>query len=81
MHTYALGRLATNWTVPQTHNFPDDWFSNLGEYNTGLTERLRLKDGSVPSLFGPTGSTESQTVRMINNRCLYFLSSNTYMEL
>ncbi len=36
------------WTVPQTHNFPDDWFSNLGEYNTGLTEHLCLKDGSVP---------------------------------
>lgn len=36
---------------------------------------MRLKDGSVPSLFGPTGSTESQTVSMINNICVYFLST------
>ncbi len=82
LHNAHLRWLATNnLTRPQTRNFPDDWFSNLGEFNTGFTECLRLKDGSVPSLFGPTGSIESQTVSMINNRCLYFLSSNKNMEL
>lgn len=61
--------------------FTGDCFSNLGEFNVGFTKRLPLKDGSVPSLFGPADSTESQPVNMINNRCLYFLSSIQNMEL
>ncbi len=73
-----VGRLRTTWTHPQTRHFTDDCFSNLSEFNT---ERLLFKDGSLPSLFGPAGSTESQTVSMINNLCLYFLSSVQTMEL
>uniref|UniRef100_A0A8C1SGL6 THAP-type domain-containing protein n=1 Tax=Cyprinus carpio TaxID=7962 RepID=A0A8C1SGL6_CYPCA len=55
-------------TVPQQYNpnlglcsrhFTDDCFSNLGEFKARFTKRLLLKDGSVPSLFGPAGSTES----------------------
>ncbi len=62
-------------------HFTDDCFSNLWEFNVGFTKHLLLKDGSVPSLFGPAGSTESKPVSMINNRCLYFLSSIQNMEL
>ncbi len=38
----------------------------------GFTKRLLLKDGSVPCLFRPAGSTGSQHQSMINNVCLYF---------
>ncbi len=47
----------------------------------GFTKHLLLIDGSVPSLFGPAGSTQSKPVSMINNRCLYFLSSIQNTEL
>ncbi len=56
-------------------HFTDDCFCNLVELKVGFTKRLLLKDGSLSSLFGPAGSTGSQTVSMINNICLYFLST------
>ncbi len=65
---------------PPSRHFTDD-FSNLGEFIVGFTKHLLLKDGSVPSLFGSAGSNESQTESMINNGCLYFLSSIQNIEL
>ncbi len=62
-------------------HFSDKCFSHLWKFNAGFTKGLLLKDGSVPTLFGPAGSTESQTVSMINNRCLYFLSNIQNTEL
>ncbi len=64
-----------------SRHFTDDCFSNLGEFNAWFTKHLLLKDVSVPSLFGPAGSTQSQPVSMINNRCLYFLLSVQNREL
>ncbi len=53
----------------------------LGWVHRGIHKRLLLKDGLEPSLSGPAGSTESQPVSMINNRCLYFLLSVRWVEL
>ncbi len=69
MRSYVLRWLATNnLTRSQTHNFTIDCFSNLQGNLVGFAKHLILKYGSVPSLFGPSDSTESQPVSMINNR-------------
>ncbi len=56
--------------------------SNLNAYNPGFAGRLLLKEGSVPSLFGPaSSSSESQPGSMIKNSCAHVLCSmqNTYL--
>ncbi|XP_056312320.1 uncharacterized protein LOC130223502 [Danio aesculapii] len=44
-----------------SRHFSDESYTNLHAYKAGFAGRLSLKDGSIPSLFGPAcSSTESQ---------------------
>ncbi|KAL0204035.1 hypothetical protein M9458_002053, partial [Cirrhinus mrigala] len=43
-----------------SRHFTDDCFPGLREFKAGFVNRLLLKEGSVPSLFGPACSSESQ---------------------
>ncbi len=69
LHNVLLCWPATNnLTHSKTRNVTIDCFSNLQGNLVGFTKHLILKDGSVSGLSGPSDSTESQPVRMINNR-------------
>jgi len=51
-----------------SRHFTDDCFSNLSEVNAGFAKRLFIKDGKVPTLFGPSCTSTckgSQPVSMI----------------
>ncbi|XP_056628287.1 glycerol-3-phosphate acyltransferase 4-like isoform X2 [Triplophysa dalaica] len=41
-------------------HFTDDCFDNLGAFSAGYVKRLSLREGAIPTLFGPFSSTESQ---------------------
>ncbi|XP_050967121.1 piggyBac transposable element-derived protein 4-like [Labeo rohita] len=43
-----------------SRHFTDDCFPGLREFKAGFVNRLLLKEGSLPSLFGPACSSESQ---------------------
>ncbi|XP_067298047.1 piggyBac transposable element-derived protein 4-like isoform X3 [Pseudorasbora parva] len=43
-----------------SRHFTDDCFSNLAEVNAGFAKRLFIKDGTVPTLFGPSCTSGSQ---------------------
>ncbi|XP_073716793.1 uncharacterized protein [Misgurnus anguillicaudatus] len=54
-------------TIPQQYNkplwlcsrhFTDDCFSNLCEFKAGFLKRLTMKEGSLPTLYGPTSISE-----------------------
>ncbi len=63
--------------TPQQHNpklhFTDDCFLNLGEVNAGFAKRLFIKDGAVPTLFGPSCASESQLVSI----CIIYVICST----
>ncbi|KAG7513654.1 hypothetical protein JOB18_013274 [Solea senegalensis] len=44
-----------------SHHFASDCFVNLGQYNSGLSRRLKLKRGSVPTLRGETAVEQTQS--------------------
>lgn len=48
-----------------SRHFSDDCFSNLAEVNAGFAKRLFIKDGGVPTLFGPSCVSGSKPVSMI----------------
>ncbi|XP_016360078.1 piggyBac transposable element-derived protein 4-like isoform X4 [Sinocyclocheilus anshuiensis] len=43
-----------------SRHFTDGCFLNLGEVNAGFAKRLFIKDGAVPTLFGPSRASASQ---------------------
>ncbi len=63
--------------TPQQHNpklyFTHDCFLNLGEVNAGFAKRLFIKDGTVPTLFGPSCASESQLVSI----CIIYVICST----
>jgi len=77
-------------TIPQQYSpnllcsrhFTEDCFFNLNAFNEGFASPLLLKDGSVPSLFGPaSSSSELQPVSIIDICCCYVLCSMHNMYL
>ncbi len=75
---YFLGPLLYHLTFlnnPNIFHFLVILLRTAGGFHRGTHKRLLLKDGLEPGLSGPAGSTESQPVSMINNRCFYFLLS------
>ena len=81
-------------TIPQKYSpnlvlcsrhFEDDCFTNINAIKIGFASRLILREGSGPSLFGSSSSSESQPVSIINiiNCCFYVLCSmlNNYFVL
>ncbi len=62
---------------PNIFHFLVILLTTAGGFHRGTHKRLLLKDGLEPGLSGPAGSTESQPVSMINNRCLFSIE---YLE-
>ncbi len=46
-------------------HFTVDCFLNLGEVNAGFAKRVFIKDGTGPTLFGPSCASESQLVSIL----------------
>lgn len=57
-------------------HFTEDSFINKTQFNAGFAERLRLKNGAVPSIFDPTRTAKHTSVSKYHIYCHYCFATD-----